>query len=349
MEVDDILLGREAEVIWEMAETWNQLSSLSYSRRFLKTCFDSASVPPISIHDYVDRLWKYMGCSVHCFGFSVAYIQRILDNHPDVTVGVLNVHTLILSSVVVAAKFHDDSFRCNAYYARVGGVTPNALFSLESNFLELLDWRAGVTSEEFESCCKLLFSHDRIERLRSRHQDPLSASRTTWSGADQAIPAEVLSDCEGDKHVPSSVRQSEALTWADSNGQDLSQGPSLRSGAAGGVGGEHGEGCDDVLGCSDLARSPSSQSTTASAVVSEAWEDSSKSSCSDRSTCSTLPAQKSDESLNSAAEAALDSPSNNVERHTGSAVLLWARWQVAALMETLDSHLSPCFQLRFSA
>lgn len=349
MDVDDVLLGREEEVIRQTAETWNQLSSLNYSRRLLQTCFDSASVPPISIHDYVDRLWKHMGCSVQCFGFSVAYIQRILDNHPDMKVGVLNVHTLILSSIVVAAKFHDDSFRANTFYARVGGVSPKALFTLESNFLKLLDWRAGVASEEFESCCKLLFCRDRIERLRSRHQDPLSVSRTACSGADEAAPAEILTDCEEAKHDPRCVQQSQPLACADSNGQDVRGGPALSSGASGGVKEPHGQGCNDVLGCSDLVRSPSSQSTAASAVVSELGEDSSKSSCSDSSSCSTLPASRSYETLNTATDASEDSPSNSIERHPGSTAWLWARWQAAALMETLDSHLFPCFQMRFTA
>lgn len=360
MDVDDVLLSREDDFIGEIAETWNQLSSLNYSRRQLQTCFDSATVPPISIHDYVSRLWKFMDCSVHCFGFSVAYIQRILDNHPDMRVSALNVHTLILSSVVVAAKFHDDSFRANSYYARVGGVSPNALFTLEAHFLRLLGWQAGVTPEEFESCCKLLFYHDRIERLRSRHQNPLRASHPARSVANEAVLTKMLTDCAEAKRAPSNMQQSEPLAWTDSSNQEVSGGPALCSGAPGGVDELQADGYTGVLDCSHLARSPSSQSTAASAVVSESgenfsksWSDRSRSkSWSERSSCSTLSAVKTGGILDSATctAAAVGSPKySSVDRHHGSAVWLWARWQATALMESLDLHLFPCFQIRFSA
>lgn len=164
------LSGREEDVIREVAETLDQLVSLHQGRSGSKTCFDSGSVPPISLKDYVERLWKYMDCSIQCFVFGIAYIRRIIDNHPDIRVGNLNVHTLTFSSIVVAAKFHDDTFRTNPYYARVGGVSTSGLYNLECSLLKLLNWQAGVTLEEFGWCCDFLFREDRSEALNLRHQ-----------------------------------------------------------------------------------------------------------------------------------------------------------------------------------
>lgn len=166
------LSGREADVIREVAETLQQLVSLHQGPSGSKTCFDSGSVPPISLEDYVERLWRYMDCSIQCFVFGIAYIRRIIDNHPDIRVGNLNVHTLTFSSIVVAAKFHDDTFRANPYYARVGGVSTSGLYNLECSLLKLLNWQAGVTLEEFGWCCDFLFREDRSKTLNLRHQAP---------------------------------------------------------------------------------------------------------------------------------------------------------------------------------
>lgn len=166
------LSGREAEVIREVAETMHQLVSLHQGRPGSKSCFDSGSVPPISLKDYVERLWKYMDCSIQCFIFGIAYIRRVIDDHPDIRVGNLNVHTLTFASIVVAAKFHDDTFRANPYYARVGGVSTIGLYNLECSLLKLLNWQAGVTLEEFGWCCDFLFRGDRSETLTLRHQAP---------------------------------------------------------------------------------------------------------------------------------------------------------------------------------
>eukprot|EP00930_Biecheleria_cincta_P082404 TRINITY_DN72139_c0_g1_i1.p1 TRINITY_DN72139_c0_g1~~TRINITY_DN72139_c0_g1_i1.p1 ORF type:complete len:366 (-),score=78.28 TRINITY_DN72139_c0_g1_i1:268-1365(-) len=166
------LSGREAEVIREVVDTLRQLVSLHQDRSGCKTCFDSGSVPPIGLKDYVERLWKYMDCSIQCFVFGIAYIRRIIHDHPDIRVSDLNVHTLAFSSLVIAAKFHDDTFRTNPYYARVGGVSTGGLYNLECSLLKLLNWRAGVTLEEFGWCCDFLFREDGFEILKSRHQAP---------------------------------------------------------------------------------------------------------------------------------------------------------------------------------
>lgn len=202
-----------------VAETLQQLASLS--RSGCKTCFDSASVPPISLHAYVERLWKYMDCSIQCFVFGITYIQRIIDRHPDIKVSALNVHTLTFSSLVVAAKFHDDTYRTNPYYAQVGGVTTSGLYNLECSLLKLLNWQAGVTMEEFGCCCDYFFHEDRLESLRLKHQvlphpgifvcDRQFASMQACSST--AVAAESLptseSDQEGHNHEDQKLTQAE--------------------------------------------------------------------------------------------------------------------------------------------
>lgn len=160
------LKNQEAAVIRKIAETLHRLSVSPLHH--LKTCFDSKSPPPINLFDYVERLWKHMDCSIQCFVISISYIQRILRTHSGIRVGLLNVHTLTLSSLVVAAKFHDDSFRTNAHYAYVGGVSATHLHDLEIAFMKLLDWRATITKKDFCCCLDLLFSENQQTTMQDQ-------------------------------------------------------------------------------------------------------------------------------------------------------------------------------------
>ncbi|XWS76402.1 hypothetical protein CRYUN_Cryun01aG0173200 [Craigia yunnanensis] len=59
-------------------------------------------------------------------------------------------------NVMVAAKFIDDAFFNNAYYARVGGVSTAELNRLEMKFLFSLDFRLQVSVNTFQRYCSQL-------------------------------------------------------------------------------------------------------------------------------------------------------------------------------------------------
>lgn len=160
--------GREMEVISEIADYLNQLASFPGPKGSVKV-FDLAGPPPITVKDYLLRLWRYMDCSVECYVMALYYIDRLREH--DFKVGTLNIHTVFLSCLVVAAKFHDDAFRSNSYYARVGGVSAKSLFHLETKTIELLEWKARVSAEEYRSFCELLLSDNRWVRLRQREAE----------------------------------------------------------------------------------------------------------------------------------------------------------------------------------
>ncbi|KAF4689402.1 mitochondrial peripheral inner membrane protein, partial [Perkinsus olseni] len=65
-------------------------------------------------------------------------------------VSALNVHRLVLTALTVAAKFHDDIYYSNAFYARVGGVSVAELNTLELTLLKMMDWQCFVPTEEYQ-------------------------------------------------------------------------------------------------------------------------------------------------------------------------------------------------------
>lgn len=112
------------------------------------TKFDYVRPPSASVKDYLLRLWANMGCSPECFVLSIIYINRFLDSNHGCTLNAVNVHRLLMTTTVIAAKVFDDKHWSNGYYARVGGVTTTELNYLEISFLISIGWKTFVAPEE---------------------------------------------------------------------------------------------------------------------------------------------------------------------------------------------------------
>lgn len=71
--------------------------------------FHGVRAPNISIPKYLERLYKYTNCSPSCFVVGYVYIDRLGHKYPDSLLVSLNVHRLLVTSVMVASKMLDDS------------------------------------------------------------------------------------------------------------------------------------------------------------------------------------------------------------------------------------------------
>jgi len=116
------------------------------------TIFHGQRVPELSIKLYAERIFKYAQCSPSCFVLGLIYMERYLQQ-PNIYMTSFSVHRLLITSVVVAAKFIDDSFFNNAYYGRVGGISTREMNMLELDLLFSLDFRLKVNLETFRSYC----------------------------------------------------------------------------------------------------------------------------------------------------------------------------------------------------
>ena len=70
--------------------------------------FHGVRAPSISIAKYLERIYKYTNCSPSCFVVGYVYIDRLVHRHPNSLVVSLNVHRLLVTSVMVASKILDD-------------------------------------------------------------------------------------------------------------------------------------------------------------------------------------------------------------------------------------------------
>ncbi|KAA8494953.1 Cyclin-P3-1 [Porphyridium purpureum] len=119
-------------------------------------------VASISILDYVSRVVQFMSCSPSCFVLSLIYLNRIQLRvfGPDAErCGITgtellndrNVHRLLITAIVIAAKFSDDIYYQNSFYAKVGGISVGELNALEREMLSLLNFRLYVDLDEYEA------------------------------------------------------------------------------------------------------------------------------------------------------------------------------------------------------
>jgi len=122
--------------------------------------FHASKPPTISIFDYFERIRKYASCSPESFILALIYIDRLIQIN-NFALTTLNVHRVIISSVLIAAKFFDDHFYNNEYFARVGGVPCSEINSLEVEFLFKINFSLHVTSELYLKYFSELNQHSR--------------------------------------------------------------------------------------------------------------------------------------------------------------------------------------------
>lgn len=121
--------------------------------------FHALRPPAIGVADYLERIAKYAACSGECFVLALIYIDRIIQTNPHFVVNSLNIHRLLVTSVMLGAKFFDDQYFNNAYYAKVGGVPPLEVDSLEVEFLFMTNFTLFVTTEQYTQYYTELHNH----------------------------------------------------------------------------------------------------------------------------------------------------------------------------------------------
>eukprot|EP00578_Thalassiosira_sp_NH16_P005647 CAMPEP_0181137584 /NCGR_PEP_ID=MMETSP1071-20121207/33781_1 /TAXON_ID=35127 /ORGANISM="Thalassiosira sp., Strain NH16" /LENGTH=556 /DNA_ID=CAMNT_0023224343 /DNA_START=478 /DNA_END=2148 /DNA_ORIENTATION=+ len=123
-----------------------------------QTHFHAQRAPAIGILQYLERIHKYASCSKECFILALIYIDRLIQRNNFLLTD-LNVHRVVITAVLLAAKFFDDAYYNNAYYAKVGGVLVEEMNNLECQFLFKIDFSLRVLPEVFDKYSAELVSH----------------------------------------------------------------------------------------------------------------------------------------------------------------------------------------------
>jgi hypothetical protein len=120
------------------------------------THFHCICAPPMGIDDYLKRIHANFLCSDECYVIALVLIDRVGKIDAALKLCSLNVHRLVVCAVMLAAKFHDDIYASNAYYAEVGGLGLKEMNQLEARLIKLLDWKVNVTSKEYREYLRIV-------------------------------------------------------------------------------------------------------------------------------------------------------------------------------------------------
>ncbi|XP_010934125.1 cyclin-P4-1 [Elaeis guineensis] len=146
------------------------------------SAFHVPRVPGISVQSYLERIFRHADCSPTCYVVAYVYLERFAQRHPPVFINSLNVHLLLLTSILTAVKFMERIHYDNAYFARVGGITLMEMNNLEVNFLFGVGFELNVTPTVFYSYCSRL--REEMYLLESPPAPPRSPSCLTEEESD---------------------------------------------------------------------------------------------------------------------------------------------------------------------
>ena len=105
-------------------------------RRGVQSKFHADHPPSVSILSYMKRVVIYSHVSSEVVFQAVWHLHKLMHiSISPLIINTLNVHRLLLVSIMTTAKFFDDTHYNNAHFAHVGGVPLSELNTLEIDFL----------------------------------------------------------------------------------------------------------------------------------------------------------------------------------------------------------------------
>ena len=112
--------------------------------------FEAGKACPLTASAYLKRIMKYGCCSPCCVVVGLMYLQRLKQRNPTVCLTSGNMQRLLLTSVMVAAKFLDDLYYSNKHWARIGGLNLQEVNTLELKLLFQLSFSLCINREEYQ-------------------------------------------------------------------------------------------------------------------------------------------------------------------------------------------------------
>ena len=143
--------------------------------------FNGVAPPKISLASYIQRLIFYLtgiaeqernvgldsdvhsDLAIRYLLAAIIFLERI-QAKTGMHIHERNVHRLLITGTVIAAKVLDDIQPNHKYFSDLGGLNPSELTRLEFAFLHLCDYNVNIDPEEF--ACKYALALER-ERMFS--------------------------------------------------------------------------------------------------------------------------------------------------------------------------------------
>lgn len=163
MENDGLIVGVLSSVLTRLIAINNKGGSNVLSLQPV-TKFQSSYPPDVSIDSYLSRIHKYARCSESCFIVALIFIDRIIEKK-NLVLSYLNIHRILIASVLISLKFMDDFFYNNAFYAKLGGISTQEMNALELELLLFLEFSLHVSTDVYASYYSELKSYLNADKI----------------------------------------------------------------------------------------------------------------------------------------------------------------------------------------
>jgi len=141
--------------------------------------FDALSEPKISLPAYFERIRHYSQATPETILCAVVLIRRI-SKFTGLPLTNLNCHRLLISAIMVFAKFYDDEIDSNARWARIAGVKKVEINNLEVEFLNRCQFDLRVSTEDF---------HDIVYQIASFKSSPRTSTDIVEGEGETSPPS----------------------------------------------------------------------------------------------------------------------------------------------------------------
>ena len=119
--------------------------------------FYISRLPPISLEDYINRIFKNTKMNISSLILSIIYIDRFCEINGYI-LSLKNIHRIFLTACLLSIKFNEDISVNTKYYSNVAGITVQDLNNLEFYLIVNLEFSLYVENDYyqkyFEYFCK---------------------------------------------------------------------------------------------------------------------------------------------------------------------------------------------------
>jgi hypothetical protein len=111
--------------------------------------------PPISIEDYINRIYKNTKMNISSLILSVIYIDRFSELNGYI-LSMKNIHRIILAACLLSIKFNEDVNVSSKYYASIAGIPVYDLNNLEFYLIVKLQFELFVNCDLYQKYLEYL-------------------------------------------------------------------------------------------------------------------------------------------------------------------------------------------------
>ena len=105
--------------------------------------------PPISLEDYINRIFKNTKMNISSLIISIIYIDRFSELNGYI-LSLKNIHRILLTACLLSIKFNEDVNVNTKYYANVAGIPVQDLNNLEFYLIVKLKFSLFVDYDTYQ-------------------------------------------------------------------------------------------------------------------------------------------------------------------------------------------------------